>query len=71
MISCKYIHHNLACRCVDAFDNTISTPEKHAFQVATVGQDGYVYTATGGTLDVKFDAASEVLKQAARTFRVA
>eukprot|EP00892_Ulva_mutabilis_P012419 jgi/Ulvmu1/954/UM102_0037.1 len=58
-------------RCVDAFDNTISTPEKHAFQVATVGQDGYVYTATGGTLEPKFAAVADALKQAARTFRVA
>lgn len=61
----------LHCRCVDAFDNTISTPEKHAFQVATVGEDGYVYTATGGTLEPKFAAVADSLKQATRTFRVA
>ena len=59
------------CRCVDSFDNTVSTPTKHAFRSTCLGKDGYVYAATGSTYDTRWPNFQGMLKTAAQSLRVA
>jgi hypothetical protein len=55
---------------VDALDNTISTPKKHAFRTYALSADGYVYSATGSTFDSRWPSFQQALRDAAQSLQV-
>jgi hypothetical protein len=55
---------------VDVTDTSIPTPVKHAFQVVALGRDGYIYTATGGCLDSKWDQVAADVIAALQSFQI-
>lgn len=59
----------MACRCVNTDDSDIPTNDKHIYQRAFVTGNGELIAAASGTLLEKWDAASDELLSAVKSFR--
>lgn len=51
-------------------DVTVPTSVKHVFQTATLGSDGYVYTATGGAYEKNWAEFAKSLTASAQSLQM-